>query len=328
MSSFEYVQTASPRKLPFLHSKFKPSSKFAKAFSGCSKFSKLKQSTPQDEDAFTRLPRITYNAQDIRDAPPPFGSVRRGSRREYPGFTGYTKILRHHKHSQSSSQLAANGVQNSPRNSQLVEEDRYLAFPSPREHKADLDGRSPNTSYDWSQSQSSAAKRRDQRLVNGSTNVQTMQNQETEVKDSNFNASELLSDMDSLFIGDDIEEKTDISDASKVTGQVPLEQPVDSTSKTSVKNHRIRFADNTHFYNEENSDNEEASNDPFARNFNEKLREIRGKSGVKRDRERKRLQRKKGDSEMRPLGDVITAKRLQELLSPNDAQGVTIRLHS
>ncbi|RUS85564.1 hypothetical protein EGW08_006647 [Elysia chlorotica] len=334
MSGYEFVHTASPRKLPFLHSKFKPSSKFAKAFSGCSKFSKLKQSASQDEEEFLRLPRISYNAQDIRDAPPPFGSAHRGSRREYPGFTGSTKIRRHTNTKNtrsSSSQPTAIGVRNSSWDFQSSEEDKYIPFPSPREQKEDFDGRNADPSYDWSQAQTSATKRRDQRLVNGTTAAQAMQNKETEVKDSNSKVSELLSDVDSLFIGDDVEETTEgpgVSDACKTTGQGSLEKPEESTSKTSAKDQRIRFADSVHFGNEENSGDEEAKNDPFAKNFEEKLREVRGKSGVKRDRERKRLQKKKRDCEVRPLGDVITAKRLQELLSPRNEQGVTIRLHS
>ena len=319
MSQFEYVHKASPRKLPFLHSKFKPRSKFAKSFGGCNKFSKLRQSASQDEAESVRLPRITYDAQDIRDTPPTFGSMRRGTRREYPGFSGSTKILRHNKNAHASSQAMANGVRCSSRDSHSLDGDRYLAFPSPHELK-DSDRGNSNPSCEWFQQQTSATRRRDQRLANGLN--ASDQSQAPEKEDSNFKPSELIKDMDSLFISDDDEKDADNKDATKIEESFSG-QPTESAGVTPRKDQAIRFAENTHF-----GDEEDAKNDPFTRNFEEKLKEIRGKSGVKRDRTRKRLQRKRGDTEMRPLGDVITTKRLQELLLPDSTQGVTIRLHS
>ncbi|GFS15688.1 hypothetical protein ElyMa_006776700 [Elysia marginata] len=338
MSNFEYVFAASSKKLPFLHDKFKPRSKFAKAFSGCKKYSKLKQKAPENEADVTRLPRITYDAQDSREAPPTFGSVRRGARREYPGFTGNAKILRPSKNAKSSVQSGTNGDRNASRESHsLDDDDGYLAFPSPLEQNSLLskrgsDERSTDPSDDWKHSQTSATRRRDQRLVNGNSSGQATQNQGTKEKDPNFKPSELISDMDSLFIGDDTDDTTNDQSTCQNGdhGQSSLESSEESTNTmpSSSKGQGIRFADNTRFDNGEKRETDKAENNPFAKNFEEKLREIRGKSGVKRERERKRLQRKKRDGEVRPLGDLITSKRLQELLSPHNAQGVTIRLHS
>lgn len=339
MSNSEYVFAASSRKLPFLHSKFKPSSKFAKAFSGCNKYSKLKKKVSEDETNVTRLPRITYNAQDSREALPTFGSVHRGTRREYPGFIGNTKIRRHNKNAQSSSKSVPNSIRNESKDSlSSKNECGYLEFLSPRElekagssllSKRGLDGREVERSDDWTHSQNFATKRRDQRLFSESKPDTETQKQETEEKDMNLKPSELIPEIESLNISD---EKIDHTQNNCQNGahepKSLKDHEDDSVDMHTSKDQGIRFGENTYVGDGETSESEKAENDPFAKNFEHKLREIRGKSGMKRDRERKRLQRKRGDGEVRPLGDLITSKRLQELFASNTAQGVTIRLHS
>ncbi|GFO31358.1 hypothetical protein PoB_005786300 [Plakobranchus ocellatus] len=322
MSKVEYIQTASPQKLPYLHSKFKPSTKFAKSFDGCSRFSKQKQYLSQNEAHFTRLPRITYNAQDFRETPPAFGSDRRGTRREYPGFTGQTRILRNKSNRKSQTTSDAHLLHTSPR--------------EPKESMTHLSNDSIARDYipenDWSKNEHSARRRRDLRLSNqiskpGHTKpISSIGRKESDV---NTNTNGLISDMDSLFIYDDDQEANVEVDheGQKVSENFKAINKVNEDDSPH-RDTKVRFSGNTLTVSDDTSDDEDAMQDPFAKNFEEKLRGIRGKSGMKRNRTKKRLQRKRSDVDMRPLGDVITSKRLQELLSPQNAQGVTIRLHS
>ncbi|XP_005102096.1 uncharacterized protein LOC101846592 [Aplysia californica] len=261
MSTVSIVPGASRQKLPFVHSKFKARSKFAKSFGGCSRFVKSRAAGNGESASDVKLPRITYNASDSRTVLA-FGSNRRGGRKEYPGFAGF-----HRKN--TKVQPSNNNVTSPGRNSDdFTGHDKFSDRSLSRGDLVIDSSRSSVSSKDGTHS-------------------------------SNVNSDDHLPPLNSLFIIDEVSFEGSASNPGLAR------KDLDSDDARRQKEALKRQEDSVF------------QNDPFAREFGDKLKDSRGKSGVKRTNKIKGQNR-------RTLGDIMTTKRLQELLSPRQT-GVPLK---
>ena len=259
MSSVPIIPGASAEKLPFLHSKFKARSKLAKTFGGCNRFFKARlTTTPEDPEEDLKLPRITYNARDSRTLIT-FNSTRRGSRREYAGFTG---VQKNNRRKQTKNSLTSS------------------------KSSEDLTNADLSNGRKWGSRESLASSRSE---TGSNLPLKELRHNNTAVSE------ELLQSLNSLFI---------INEASFEGGNSPRNANNNISQENSealVQKEIMKLKEATIF-----------ETDPFAKGFGKKLRGSRGNSGVKRS--------KRDKHDQRILGDLITTKRLKEIMSPRNTE--------